>query len=44
MNDASCVTQNLAIGSGVTKAACKVIVKQRVCDGMKGGTRGAAVV
>ncbi len=45
MNYASCVEQNLPIGSGVTEAACKVIVKQRLCGaGMKWGTRGAAVV
>jgi hypothetical protein len=45
MNYASAVEQNLPIGSGVTEAACKVIVKQRLCGaGMKWGTRGAAVV
>ena len=45
MNYASCVEQKLPIGSGVTEAACKVIVKQRLCEaGMKWGTRGAAVV
>lgn len=33
------------IGSGVTEAACKVIVKQRLCGaGMKWKTEGAAVV
>jgi len=32
MNDASCLTQNLPIGSGVTETVCKVIVKQRVCE------------
>ncbi len=39
------VNQNLPIGSGVTEAACKVIVKQRLCkSGMKWKDRGAAVV
>ena len=33
------------IGSGVTEAACKVIVKQRLCgSGMKWTEDGAAVV
>ena len=45
MNYASALEQNLPIGSGVTEAACKVIVKQRLCNaGMKWGTRGAAIV
>lgn len=45
MNYARALEQNLPIGSGVTEAACKVIVKQRLCNaGMKWGTRGAAVV
>ena len=45
MNYASAVEHNLPIGSGVTEAACKVIVKQRLCGaGMKWGVRGAAVV
>ena len=36
MNDASLVEQALPIGSGVTEAACKMIVKQRLCQsGMK---------
>jgi len=36
---------NLPIGSGVTEAACKVIVKQRLCgSGMKWVKSGAAVV
>jgi hypothetical protein len=36
---------NLPIGSGVTEAACKTIVKQRLCQsGMKWKTKGAALV
>lgn len=45
MNYAHAVENNWAIGSGVTEAACKVIVKQRLGGaGMKWGARGAAVV
>jgi hypothetical protein len=45
MNYADAVEQNFPIGSGVTEAACKVIVKQRLCGaGMKWGERGAAIV
>ena len=39
------VAANEPIGSGVTEAACKVIVKQRLCgSGMKWTEDGAAVV
>lgn len=39
------VKENLPIGSGVTEAACKVIVKQRLCNsGMRWKTKGAQVV
>ena len=39
------VAANEPIGSGVTEAACKVIVKQRLCgSGMKWTEPGAAVV
>ena len=39
------VDNNLPIGSGVTEAACKVIVKQRLCNsGMRWKDRGASVV
>ncbi len=45
MNYADAVEKGFPIGSGVTEAACKVIVKQRLCSsGMKWGERGAAVV
>ena len=37
--------QNLPIGSGVTEAACKTIIKQRLCrSGMRWKDRGAAIV
>lgn len=36
---------NLPIGSGVTEAACKTLVKQRLCQsGMKWGEKGARLV
>jgi hypothetical protein len=39
------IKQNLPIGSGVTEAACKVIVKQRLCgSAMKWKENGAATV
>lgn len=39
------VKDNLPIGSGVTEAACKVIVKQRLCNsGMRWKDKGARVV
>ena len=45
MDYATWVEANLPIGSGVTEAACKVIVKQRLCgSGMKWTEDGAAVV
>jgi hypothetical protein len=45
MDYASRVAVNEPIGSGVTEAACKVIVKQRLCgSGMKWSEGGAAVV
>jgi len=45
MGHAGRVTANRPIGSGVTEAACKVIVKQRLCgSGMKWSEDGAAVV
>lgn len=37
--------KNFPIGSGVTEAACKVIIKQRLCrSGMKWKDRGSAIV
>ncbi len=45
MNYAQYLQSNLPIGSGVTEAACKTIVKQRLCcSGMKWNSTGAAVV
>jgi hypothetical protein len=45
MDYAARVEANDPIGSGVTEAACKVIVKQRLCgSGMKWTEDGAAVV
>ena len=45
MDYASRVAVNEPIGSGVTEAACKVIVKQRLCgSGMKWTAGGATVV
>jgi hypothetical protein len=39
------VAANLVIGSGVTEAACKTIVKQRLCkSGMRWKDKGAAVI
>jgi hypothetical protein len=45
MDYATWVGADLPIGSGVTEAACKVIVKQRLCgSGMKWAEDGAAAV
>jgi hypothetical protein len=45
MNYSSYRQANLPIGSGVTEAACKTIVKQRMCgSGMKWKETGAAAV
>jgi hypothetical protein len=45
MNYAARVVANEPIGSGVTEAACKVIVKQRLCgSGMRWKEGGAAAV
>jgi hypothetical protein len=45
MDYAARVRKNQPIGSGVTEAACKVIVKQRLCgSGMKWKESGAAAV
>src|SRR6516164_3553698 len=45
MDYAARVAKNEPIGSGVTEAACKVIVKQRLCgSGMKWKESGAAAV
>ena len=42
MNYASYLSQNIPIGSGVIEAACKVIIKQRMCNsGMRWKNQGA---
>ena len=39
------LTKNLPIGSGVTEAACKTLIKQRLCQsGMKWKTQGMSMV
>ncbi len=45
MNYAEIRAKNLPIGSGVTEAACKTIIKQRLCkSGMKWKDSGAKIV
>ena len=45
MNYAEQLDQNLPIGSGVTEAACKTLVKQRLCcSGMRWKSQGAKVI
>ena len=45
MNYAHYRTQRFPIGSGVTEAACKTLVKQRLCcSGMKWKEKGASIV
>ena len=45
MDYASLVAQALPIGSGVTEVACKIIVKQRLCQsGMKWRQKGASII
>jgi len=39
------LAESLPIGSGVTEAACKTLVKQRLCaSGMRWKTKGAGIV
>lgn len=45
MNYAKFRSQNLPIGSGITEAACKTIIKQRFCrSGMKWKDKGVSIV
>lgn len=45
MNYSESVALNHVIGSGVTEAACKTIVKQRLCkSGMRWKDKGAAII
>ena len=42
MNYPSCLKKKIPIGSGVVEAACKVIIKQRMCNsGMRWTEEGA---
>jgi hypothetical protein len=40
MNYAQYLEKKYPIGSGVTEAACKTLVKQRLCQGCDGKKRG----
>ena len=45
MDYAANITENLPIGSGVTEAACKTLVKQRLCgSGMRWKKQGVRIV
>lgn len=45
MNYSEYLKDNLPIGSGVTEAACKSLIKQRLCcSGMKWTDRGAGII
>ncbi len=45
MNYPAHMEKDLPIGSGVTEAACKTLVKQRLCgSGMRWKNRGAKVI
>jgi hypothetical protein len=45
MDYPGCLAEHLPIGSGVTEAACKSLVKQRLCaSGMRWKTKGAKIV
>ena len=45
MDNAMQIEKNLPIGSGVTEAACKKLVKQRLCgSGMRWKDQGAKVI
>jgi hypothetical protein len=45
MDYAAHIEKNLPIGSGVTEAACKTLVKQRLCgSGMRWKDKGAKVI
>jgi hypothetical protein len=45
MDYAGYIAKNLPIGSGVTEAACKVLVKQRLCgSGMRWKEQGVRAV
>lgn len=45
MRYARCIESHIPIGSGVTEAACKTLVKQRLCcSGMRWTTEGAQII
>ena len=45
MNYAEHIAAQLPIGSGVTEAACKTLVKQRLCcSGMRWKNQGAGII
>ncbi len=45
MNYSNYTAQNFPIGSGVTEAACKTLIKQRLCkSAMQWRTQGAKIV
>ena len=45
MDYSNCVDNNLPIGSGVCEAACKTLIKQRLCSsGMRWKENGASAV
>lgn len=45
MDYPSYISEGFPIGSGVTEAACKVLIKQRLCrSGMKWKEKGAGIV
>jgi hypothetical protein len=45
MHYVEAMAANLPIGSGITEAACKVIIKARLCcSGMKWKDKGASIV
>ncbi|PSB66346.1 hypothetical protein C7B79_01440 [Chroococcidiopsis cubana CCALA 043] len=45
MNYAQCLDRHYPIGSGVTEAACKTVIKQRLCcSGMRWKQKGAAAI
>ena len=45
MNYAEHIAKQLPIGSGVTEAACKTLVKQRLCcSGMRWKNQGAGII
>ncbi|MDR1884455.1 MAG: hypothetical protein LBR26_17035 [Prevotella sp.] len=42
MDYAACLSKNIPVGSGVIESACKVIIKQRMCNsGMRWTDAGA---